>query len=227
MADSLKLDRITFYGRTLAEYLRMYDLDLPSLRGKRVLDCPGGAASFTAEALNYGINAFACDILYGENLEGMLAQGEADIAHTIDRLEEVKHLFVWDFYRDPAGLRTNRTKALHTFTAHYPHERYINAKLPTLPFADRSFDLILSGHLLFLYHDRLDYAFHLQALRELYRVTSDEVRIYPLQGLDAKIYPNLSQIIADLQSEGIAAEITSVPFEFQRGSNQILRLKHP
>ncbi len=225
MSDSLKLDRIAFYGRTLAEYVSIYDLNLPSLRGKKVLDCPGGAASFTAEALQYGIETFACDLLYGGDMTAVLAQGEADIAHTVERVAEVAHLFVWDFYRDAAGLRTSRTNALRGFAAHYPQSRYVNAKLPTLPFAERAFDLVLSGHLLFTYSDRLDYDFHLRALRELYRVTTDEVRVYPIQGLDAKPYPQLPQLIADLQTEGLHAEVVPVPFEFQRGSNEILRLK--
>ncbi|MFN8373918.1 MAG: methyltransferase domain-containing protein [Anaerolineae bacterium] len=225
MADSLKLDRIAFYGRTLAEYVRMYDLDLLALRGKKVLDCPGGAASFTAEALEHGIETFACDIIYGGDMEAVLAQGEADIAHTVERVEEVAHLFVWDFYRDANGLRASRTNALRGFGRHYPHPRYINAMLPTLPFGDQAFDLVLSGHLLFTYSDRLDYAFHLQALREMYRVCADEVRVYPIQGLDAKPYPQLPQLIADLQTVGINAEIAPVPFEFQRGSNEMLRLQ--
>jgi hypothetical protein len=221
---SLKLDRIAFYGRTLAEYVKMYDLNLPALSGKRVLDCPGGASSFTAEALEHGIQAYACDILYGGDLSAVFAQGEADIAHTVERVAQVADLFVWDFYRNADELHASRSKALRGFSAHYPHNHYINAKLPSLPFADRAFELVLSGHLLFTYSDRLDYSFHLSALREMLRVSANEVRVYPLQGLDSKPYPQLQQLLDDLQAEGLAADILPVPFEFQRGSNQIMRL---
>ncbi|NWF69933.1 MAG: class I SAM-dependent methyltransferase [Chloroflexi bacterium] len=225
MADRLKLDRIAFYGRTLAEYTRMYALDLAALRGQRVLDCPGGASSFTAEALSLGIRAAACDILYGGDMAAVLAQGQADIEHTVDGVAQVAHMFHWDFYGTPNGLKTQRTAALHGFAAHYPGGgRYINARLPRLPFADQTFALVLSGHLLFTYGDRLDYDFHLKALRELYRVTAGEVRVYPLQGLDARPYPHLSRLLDDLRAQRIHAEIRPVPFEFQRGSSQILCL---
>ena len=38
--------------------------------------------------------------------------------------------------------------------------RYVEAELPTLPFADRSFDLALCSHLLFLYSVQLGEEFH-------------------------------------------------------------------
>ena len=72
--------------------------------------------------------------------------------------------------------------------------------------------------------DRLDYAFHRDAILELFRVSAKEVRIYPLQGPDAQPYPHMDQLLADLRRNAIASEIRPVPFEFQRGSNQMLRL---
>ena len=61
----IQLDRVAFYGRTLSEYLKIFDLDLPSWRGRTILDCPSGASSFVAEAHRQGIQAVACDPLYG------------------------------------------------------------------------------------------------------------------------------------------------------------------
>ena len=46
------------------------------------------------------------------------------------------------------------------------------------PLADDSFDLALCSHLLFLYTDHLDAAFHIAAVQELLRVAG-EVRIFP------------------------------------------------
>jgi len=34
-------DEFAFLGRTFAEYRRMFDLDVGSLQGRDVLDCPG------------------------------------------------------------------------------------------------------------------------------------------------------------------------------------------
>jgi hypothetical protein len=225
MADRLQLDRIAFYGRTLDEYRAIYDLDIDALRGRRVLDCPGGGASFTAEALAHGIDAYACDVVYGRDLSGVIAAGEADVAHTVERVAQAANLFNWTFYRTPDELKARRLSALHGFAAHYPGGgRYQQAALPFLPYRSGSFDLVLSGHLLFTYSDRLDYAFHLAALRELARVSRGEVRVYPLQGLDAQPYPQLAQLQTDLAAGGISTTIKPVPFEFQRGSDQMIVL---
>lgn len=50
-STKLELDRIVFIGRTFEEYLNMFSLSLDELRGKRILDCPAGACSFTAPYL--------------------------------------------------------------------------------------------------------------------------------------------------------------------------------
>jgi len=50
------------------------------------------------------------------------------------------------------------------------------------------------------------------------------VRIYPIQGPNAQPYEHLDNLCSDLQRMGIHSEILPVPFEFQRGSNQMLRL---
>ena len=45
-------------------------------------------------------------------------------------------------------------------------------------FNNEQFHLVLSAHFLFMYSDRLDYDFHVQTIRELPRVASEEVRIF-------------------------------------------------
>ena len=93
-----------------------------------------------------------------------------------------------------------------------------------LPFERDAFSLVLSSHFLFLYGDRFDYEFHCEALRELARVAADEVRAYPLQGLDAEPYDRLATIVATLADEGYEPTREPVPFEFQRGSTEMLTL---
>ncbi len=56
--------------------------------------------------------------------------------------------------------------------------------------------------------------FHIKCLMELMRVCSDEVRIYPLSGLNAKPYEFLKEIVTELMQVGINVEIVKVPFEF-------------
>jgi hypothetical protein len=63
---NLKLDinRIVFIGRTFEEYIKMFDLSPENLENMKVLDCAGGACSFTAHANKLGIDSTSCDIAY-------------------------------------------------------------------------------------------------------------------------------------------------------------------
>lgn len=227
--DHLDIDRIAFIGRTYFEYLRMFGLDETVFQKGRVLDCAAGPSSFTAEACRAGFRVIACDLLYGMPSEQLIAKGGNDIEHVFGKLDEVAHLYTWEYYKDKHEVISLRHKSLETFSEDFPAGRktgrYVQAKLPLLPFADKSFSLVLCSHFLFLYNDRLGLDFHLSCLRELARVSSEEVRIFPLQGLDAKPYPHMEKVLSFLRAENIEAEILDVPFEFQKGSNKVMILK--
>ncbi|RUR80812.1 class I SAM-dependent methyltransferase [Chlorogloeopsis fritschii PCC 9212] len=226
--DGIQLDRVVFFGRTLSEYTKFFDLDLSQWEGCKILDCPSGAASFVAEANNMGIHAVACDLLFNLDETVLFDKGKADFEHVVERVALVPQFYNWEFYGGLEGFKKYRKLAFQRFSQDYTigkkAGRYIAAELPKLPFADQSFDLVLSGHFLFLYSDEFDYKFHLNSILELYRVCSQEVRIYPLQGKNAKLYPLLDNLISDLKSVGITTEIVKVNWEFQKGSNQMLHL---
>ncbi|MGC1931751.1 MAG: hypothetical protein WA667_22505 [Candidatus Nitrosopolaris sp.] len=106
-------------------------------------------------------------------------------------------------------------------------KRYVKAELPRLPFDDKSFELVLSGHFLFTYANKFDFDFHLSSILELFRVSRKEVRIYPLQqGMISKPYKQITELLSCLKKECIKYEIIIVQFEFQKGSNKMLRLIH-
>ncbi|KYD10268.1 hypothetical protein B4119_4229 [Parageobacillus caldoxylosilyticus] len=102
--------------------------------------------------------------------------------------------------------------------------RYIPAVLPTLPFDDKQFDLTLSANFLFLYEDKLDYEFHLQTIKELMRVTKDEVRIFPTTNFACERYKYLDKLIRDIHSLGWITEEIKVPYEFQKNTNTMLKI---
>jgi hypothetical protein len=228
MKDFLDIERIAFFGRTYDEYMRIFDLDVSMLSKGRILDCPAGASSFTAEARMKGFDAAACDVMYGMSADELFAKGREDLRHVFDKFDEVSHLYTWKCYKDKDEVMSLRKRALdsfaHDFSEGIAEGRYVQAELPHLPFADGTFSLVLSGHFLFLYNDRLDPAFHKACLKELVRISSGEVRIYPLTGLDTKPYPYMEDVLSFLQTEGIRSEMLDIPFEFQKGANQILKL---
>lgn len=224
----LTLDRIAFIGRTFDVYAKMFDLDEHVLRRGPILDCPAGASSFTSEALKNGYDATACDILYNLTLDEMREKAEKDIRYIYEKLDEVLHLYTWKYYKNKDGLVKNRETALRSFLQDFEKGfrkgRYIQGELPDLPFSDKSFSLVLSSHFLFLYGDMLSLEFHKASLRELVRVCSGEIRIYPLLGLDAKPFPYLDEAVVSLQSEGVKVAFAEVPFEFQIGADKMMKI---
>jgi hypothetical protein len=228
MKKRLELDRVAFIGRTFGEYTDMFGLNEDDLRRGPVLDCPAGPSSFTAEANGMGMEATACDALYGFSADELLARGEEDIGYIYARLDEAAHLYTWGYYGDRDEVVALRKKALALFRLDFPggrkKGRYVEAALPRLPFRDGEFSLVLSGHFLFLYSDGMDFDFHLACLRELLRVCSGEVRVFPLQGLDAQPSPYLRKTFESFKREGVRAKTAQAPLEFQRGGNRMLRL---
>ena len=197
----------------------------------RILDCPSGASSFVAEVDKLGIKVVGCDPLFDVSLERIKKRGKEDIDHVIEKVKLASHLYKWDFYKSIEGLREYRNLALKRFISDYYdgilENRYIKAALPKLPFDDKSFDLVLSGHFLFTYADKFDFDFHLSSILELFRVSSMEVRIYPLQqGMISQPYKQMPKLLSSLEKLSIEYEIIAVPFEFQKGSNKMLRLMH-
>ncbi len=229
VGQSIKLDleRIVFIGRTFEEYLDMFTLSEEELKGKRILDCPAGACSFTAIGNQLGLDVTACDIAYyysGEELEN---KGLQDIEHAMEHMEKAKNNYIWNYFKDIDGLKKHRLSALKECAndIRKSSERYVPVTLPSLPFKDAEFDIILSAHFLFMYDDRLDYQFHIKTLNELLRVSKEEIRIFPLENLEGKRYEHLDKLINYFAENGCVVEEVKVPYEFQVNANSMLKIK--
>ncbi len=205
----MDLPRVVFFGRTGEEALEFFNLDLAAWRGCRVLDCPGGPGSFTALARATGVESVAADPLYALPQEELERRCRDDITFTLERLAQspiVRPGFDLELFR------TGKLEALETFLAdRRDHgEAYTAAALPCLPFAAASFDLVLSGHLLFSYapiadgglseQPDFDLPWHRRALAELLRLSRREVRIYPAHTmeLEPRVHPWVEPLLAAL-----------------------------
>jgi hypothetical protein len=100
--------------------------------------------------------------------------------------------------------------------------RYVAASLPRLPFGDGWFRLTLSSHLLFLYPEHLDVDGHVASLLELVRVTSGEVRVYPLVDTVGRPYPRLDEVRAALADQGVDSELRTARCAWQPGGDRLL-----
>lgn len=223
----LDLNRIVYIGRTFEEYMRMFSLEEEELIGQQILDCPAGACSFTAIANQLKSDVTAADIAYYYSTDELEDKGVQDVAHAMSELDKVKDNFVWNYFKSKEELVRARSEALRDTTKdrRQAPERYVPVILPELPFSDRAFDLTLSAHFLFMYSDRLDYDFHLRTINELMRVTRKELRIFPLVDLSCKRYVHLERLIDELASQGFITEEIEVPYEFQKGAKQMLRIR--
>ncbi len=221
------LDRVVPWGRSFDEYRRMFALSDEDLHG-RILGCGDGPAGFNAGATAGGTRVVSCDPIYGHDA----GQIRRRIAETYDDImaETTRNAgeFVWTSIASPDELGRTRMAAMETFLNDYEsgrrEGRYVNAALPHLPFRDASFDLALSSHLLFLYTSQLGEAFHRAAIEEMCRVAT-EVRIFPLLMLGAVRSPLVARLTDELRAQGAAVSVERVPYEFQRGGNEMLRIR--
>lgn len=223
----LELERIVFIGRTFEEYLDMFSLSKEDLEGKKILDCPAGACSFTAIGNQSGLDVTACDIAYYHQGEDLKNKGLQDVEHAMEHMEKAKSNYVWNYFEDIEDLRNHRLSALKDCAndMRENEERYVPVTLPSLPFKDGEFDVLLSAHFLFMYSDRLDYQFHIATINELLRVTKEEIRIFPLIDLEGKRYEHLDKLISYLADNGCTVEEVQVPYEFQAKANSMLKIK--
>lgn len=151
----------------------------------------------------------ATDPLYSLPLPDLERRCRDDIAFTMERLA-VSPALRPDF--DLSAFRQGKLKALETFLAdrrRHP-QAYRAAALPCLPFEAESFDLTISGHLLFCYspiadgglsdQPDFDLPWHRRALAELLRVTRREVRIYPAHTIERnpRVHPWVEPLLASL-----------------------------
>ena len=193
----------------------------------RILGCGDGPASFNAEATALGHAVVSCDPIYACSPAEIEQRVEGAYDHIIALVRRNLDGFVWDHFHDPDHLGRCRLAAMRRFLADFEagkaEGRYVTAALPDLPFEDGRFDLALVSHLLFLYSEQLDFEFHRAAVEELLRVAR-EVRIFPLLTLGRRPSPHVGPICTHVARRGWKAEVCGVPYEFRRGSNEMLRI---
>ena len=221
------LEEVVPWGRSFDEYRRMFALSRDDLASK-IVGCGDGPASFNAEATRRGSHVVSCDPIYrwgpGEIRQRIVATSE----RILDETRRNAQQFVWDAIPSIEELGRLRMSAMDEFLRDYASQsaksRYVAAELPRLPFVERHFDLALCSHLLFLYSVQLDERAHVDALTEMCRV-SREVRVFPLVSLSGDRSPHLEGTTAALREAGYAVTVERVPYEFQRGANEMMRIR--
>ncbi|MEO8612516.1 MAG: SAM-dependent methyltransferase [Chloroflexota bacterium] len=214
------------WGRSFDEYRRMFNLSDADLN-RRILGCADGPASFNAAMAQRGHRVISCDPLYQFSAAKIQERIDATYETVMGQTRRNQDRFIWDAIPSPDALGEIRMAAMRDFLADYEQGsrdgRYIAAEVPDLPFAPGTFDLAVCSHFLFLYSDNFSLAFHQQAIDALCEVAK-EVRIFPILNYNAEPSPHLMPIRKHLAEAGRHTFIETVPYEFQRGGNQMLRI---
>lgn len=221
------LEKVVPWGRSYDEYVSMFDLTKVDLR-LRILGCGDGPAAFNCVFSKRGGNVVSVDPIYHFDAAQIRGRISETYETVMAQLRGNQSDYVWGTIPSVEQLGRLRMSAMALFLADYAvgkqEGRYIPGELPSLPFEDGSFDIALSSHFLFLYSVHLSAEFHLQALREMLRV-AHEVRVFPILTLDGERSPHLHFVIEHLASHGFSVDVMRVPYEFQRGGNEMLCIK--
>jgi hypothetical protein len=235
--DYFQFGQVVFFGRSVDEYVAMFNLDLEAMIGKNILDCPAGPAAFAKQGAERAITVVACDPMYEQSdvnvLRGIVDNDSQNVAR--------KQVLNRALFHPELPSTSIRREAMEVFLQDYNvgrvSGRYVPARLPELPFADQSFDMVLSANFLFIYSDTdsggmlqnspFDFAFHKEAIAELIRVCRKDVRIYPLRGPGEGVHDYLRPIMKELEDLSLNVTLQDVPQRDIIGAEQMMIISRP
>ncbi|MFS0519154.1 class I SAM-dependent methyltransferase [Nostoc sp. UIC 10607] len=220
----IKFEKILIWGRSAEEYTKMFGLTLEDNKLK-IIDCAGGPASFNVEITRRGGNVVSCDPIYKLSKTEIARHIQEASREVMSAVQGNPDNFVWQDIQSPSQLLKIRISAMQEFIEDFSlgiqEKRYVTGELPTLPFADRKFDLALCSHFLFIYSEHLSEEFHLASIAEMCRVAI-ETRIFPLLDTSGKLSPFLLTVINQLIKQGYEVEIRQASYKFQKNGDKFL-----
>jgi hypothetical protein len=224
---SFSLKNVIPWGRSFEEYCAMFDLTNEELK-LRILGCGDGPASFNSVLTKRGGSIASIDPLYQFTTADINRKIKDACNEVLKQMEQNKDDYVWDTIKSISQLVEIRMSAMNEFLSDFEsgkqQKRYIAGELPHVPFENESFDLALCSHFLFLFSDTFSLEFHYESIKEMCRV-ANEVRIYPLSTFEGKESPFIEPLRQQFEAQGYKTSIQIVRYEFQRGSNKMLKIK--
>jgi hypothetical protein len=215
---------VTVTARSLGDYRNMFALEDADLMAGPVLDCPAGASSFGAEARACGARVVSVDPVYALSKDEIVGHVQANLGAAPRIFDNSDLPIDWGYLGSPRAYVRKSDAALRQFVAdRVRHPRsYVCAALPQLPFADRSFRLTLSSHLLFIYRAAFSFRGHLASVLEMVRVSTSEVRIHPVVDATGAPYPRLTELRDALNDHAVATQIRPVTKTWIVGAAEML-----
>lgn len=219
-----KLSSVVPWGRNKQEYIKMFKLSDQDIK-KKIASFGDGPASFNSESKG---NVTSFDPLYQFSKKQISNRINETRDIVIKQTKENISNFIWKNIKSIKELEEIRMNAMNMFLKDFENGkdegRYIPHELPNkTDIEDGYYDIALSSHFLILY-SQLGLDFHIKSIDEMLRIAK-EVRIFPILDLDAKESNLLSSLI-DNYKEKFIVSIEETTYEFQKGGNKMLMIKH-
>jgi hypothetical protein len=222
------MEQSVLWGNTLADYRQMFDLDESALQA-RLLEFASGPSGVNAELTEQGIEVVSYDQRFKLPSTALRDMTERDFENVLKQVQQEPTHYQWQTYESPVALAESRRYGIDRFFEDYADglaaRRYLAGdEWMPLPFADASFDLVLSTH--FFLQDSAPYSLEWQAqmIVELCRV-GRELRIFPLvdeRGEAAQGLGGLMQLLQ--QQHQLGVEVRQVDYHFVPHDNAMLRV---
>ena len=228
MNKHLDLKTVVLMGRTFEEYYKMFDLDNELLKNEILLDAASGVSSFCAEANAKGFNVTASDKIYCLSPDEIETKCALDLDSVMEQMPAIADIYLWDFFKDIQSLKAQREKAYRSFLEDfkkYGIKRYKPVEYPITDLRDEQFTMSLVSHLLFLYEDKLDYDFHKKTILELLRISSREIRIFPIVNFKGIRSRYIELLMRDEDFRNLKISIKRVGYEFMRNANEMMVIR--
>src|SRR3989338_5161870 len=228
MDKKLELKDIVLIGRTFDEYYRMFELGNINFKDEKILDVASGVSSFCSEANSKGYNVTASDKIYNFSAKEIEEKCISDLKMVMEKLPSVADLYKWEFFKNIDVLKKNRERTYKLFIEDFRKEngkRYITTEYPQTKFSDDEFTISLISHFLFMYDEHIDYEFHKKTISEIIRITTKDIRIFPIVNLKGKRSLFVDKLMRDDEFRDYKMTIKKVDYEFMRNGNEMVLIR--
>ena len=133
---ALKLETVIPFGRSMAEYRKMFALSDTELNSKKIVGVGDGPASFNAEMFGSGKTVVSVDPVYAFGAREIERQFHSVLDNVMAQVRSSIDDWVWTYHKSPEHLRNLRIGVMKTFVDDYENGkaegRYVIGGLPVL-----------------------------------------------------------------------------------------------
>jgi hypothetical protein len=218
-------NHISVWGRTLEEYIAMFNLAYITPSTK-ILSLADGPSTFNLQLRQRGITITSVDPIFELEPEEIKKIFKKSYLFNKGLLRKTPKSFNLKSKKEVRQLLNKRQGTFDAFIADYEFQRenYQYGKLPVLSLNTDRFDLCLCSNLLFIFGHIFDVDFHIQSIKEMLRL-SKEVRIFPLYDINGQVSVHLDQVIGSLTESNFSCEIITNDYHVYKNGNRFLRIK--